>query len=293
MPLFNPPASAGGSALDANGNLVLPAPTAATVPAANTIAERTITRAGFSQLGYANVDIPDLTMMPNLENYGHAKVESNGTGGVITLGCTSSGAGGVITVTPAFTTYSNSRPLTQLQTSTTAGGGAGMTAVHAPRTRGNAARRGGFYAVIKFMPVLLAGHQGAIGLTNGAGVFAGEPSADTASLIGMICDSADVNWQIFAKPSSAAGTKIVDTGIAKTTTGAILSLTLYAPPNSTGVQYLLENEETQAVVVSGTITLTLPTAITTMNSTSVKCRNGVTTTAAAINLLSIYNGSRY
>ena len=81
MPLFNPPAAAtGGSALDANSNFILPAATAVTVPATGAIAERTVTRAGFSQLGYAAAGVTEMVTQPALEQVSFYKIEASVSG---------------------------------------------------------------------------------------------------------------------------------------------------------------------------------------------------------------------
>lgn len=292
MPLFNPPAAAGGSALDANGNLVLPAPTAVTTPVAGAIAERTVTRAGFSQLATANVDISDIIMSPGTENYSVAKGESNGGATLTAANCTIQSSGTLNLVTKAYTTYSNSRDSLNNSTATAAASTAILMIQTSSRTRGNAARRGGFYGAVRFMPTLLAGHQAAVGFMQNAGILQGEPSAETGGYIGMTCDSAEANWQIFTKPNGTAGTKI-DTGLAKIATGAMLALYLYSAPFGSGIQYQLENEETQATIASGTMTLTLPANTLSFPVLGVRTRNGATTTAAQIAVYGIYSGSRY
>jgi len=136
-----------------------------------------------------------------------------------------------------------------------------------------------------------SGHQGIVGLCSAANL-GGEPSASTDPFAGMICDSTDTNWQIYSYGGSGSGTKI-DTGISRTLTGNMPALFLYAAPGSSGVQWQLENEETQAVPVGGTMTLTLPGTTTLLSATSVKARNGATTTSAEIRIAMIANGPRY
>lgn len=293
MPLYNPPAaSAGGSALDANGNLVLPAPTAVTTPAAGAIAERVITRAGFSQLAYGNADTADIIAMPSLENYSVCWAEPISNANMLTIGGGGTANGTSTPQTQAFTTYTNSRNLFRYFTGTTAGLSAGFWVAGPTRTRGTAARRGGFSVVIRFVPVLLTGHQGSIGIFGGSSAFTAEPSADVYPTVCLLADSTDVNWQIFSKPLSAAGTK-VDTGLSKTATGSMLALYLYAAPFGSAVFYQLENEETQAVIASGSITATLPASAAFLTNVGCRVRNGATTTVAEVQINKIYSGSRY
>ena len=293
MPLYNSaPAAAGGSALDANGNLVLPNPTAVTTPATGAIAERVITKAGFSQLGYANVDIPDLSVMPGLESSSVYKMEAQGvSSSTLVTACTANPSGTVSGITPTFTSYTTSKNLIQTSTGATAGTFAGLAAIGAFRYRGNGAKRGGFYVVIRFVPVLQVGHQGSVGLAN-SNTFSAEPSAESGAILGMIADSTDTNWQMFSKAATGTGTKI-DTGLSKTLTGSLLALYLYAAPGGTGVVYQLDNEEAGTTVASGTMTATLPAGNVSFNATAARVRNGSTTTAALMQLAMLYNSSRY
>ena len=290
MPYTPPPASAGGSALDANNNQVFPAALGVSTPAAGGVSERVLTRAGNSQFAFANADIPDILAMPSLENFSFCKMEANGNAALTAIGCQSFVSAATVT-NRTNTTYSNSKDSNTAASTVTAGTAGYVMAQISGRARGNGPRRGGFSNVIRFLPTLLAGHQASVGMYQAIAPLAGEPSAEASSFVGMICDSADTNWQIFCKPSTA-GTKI-DTGLAKTATGAMLALYLYAPPNGTGISYQLENEETQAVVVSGTMTLTLPTVTQVHIGLGVRVRNGATTTIASMGLYSATSGSRY
>lgn len=292
MPYTPPPAAAGGSALDANNNQIFPAALGVSTVAAGSVSERVLTRAGNSQFAFANADITDVIAMPSLENYHVGKIHANGTNTLTAIGCQGATSGTIGSVTKAYTSYSNSRDSFSCSSTTTAGSAGYVMAQTFTLTRGNAARRGGFYSVQRFMPVLATGHQAAVGLSAGIALLAGEPSAIAGPFVGMICDSADANWQMFVKPSGAAGTK-VDTGLAKVTTGALLALYLYAAPNGTGIGYYLENEETQAAVASGTFTLTLPASTTAMIGAGIQVRNGAAVTVATLNFHSVYVGSRY
>ena len=292
MPYTPPPAAAGGSALDANNNQIFPAALGVSTVAAGSVSERVLTRAGNSQFAFANADITDVLAMPSLENYSLNKMEANGQGAMTVYGCSAFLSGGSSPTARVNTTYSNSRDCLTSSTTVTAGTAVYNQAQISSRIRGNAARRGGFFTVIRFNPILLAGHQASVGMFASVAALAGEPSAESNIFAGMICDSADTNWQIFCKPSGAAGTKI-DTGIAKITTGPMLALYLYSAPNGAGIPYQLENEETQAVIVSGTMTLTLPASTGAFTGLGVRARNGVTTTIASISLYSASSGSRY
>ena len=292
MPYTPPPSAAGGSALDANNNQVFPAALGVSTVVAGSVSERVLTRAGNSQFVYANADITDVLAMPSLENYSFNKMEANGAASMTTYGCSAFLSGTSSPTARANTTYSNSRDCLTILTTATAGTAAYNQAQISSRIRGNAARRGGFYTVIRFNPALLAGHQASVGMYTSVAALAGEPSADSNAMIGMICDSTDTNWQIFCKPSGGAGTKI-STAVATTTTGPILALYLYAAPFATGIQYQLENEETQAVITSGTMTLTLPAATTAFTGLGMRVRNGATVSVASMSLYSASSASRY
>ena len=297
MPLNNPPAaSAGGSALDANNNQVFPAALGVTTPAAGSVSERVLTRAGNSQFAFANADVTDIIAQPSLENYSFYKGEANGLNTTLNNVMCTITVGGVnapvsSVLAPTFTNYTTSKNLVRLLGSATTASGSQITGFGTARIRGNAARRGGFYVVLRFYTVLQAGHRGAAGLGSGANNLTTDPSGETQSFIGLACDVADVNWQFMSKGTGAA-TKI-DSGLAKTSTGSLLALYLYAAPFAAGVQYQLENEETQTVIASGTMTTNLPTNITLLNTTGVRVSNAATVTQAEIIFNMLYNGARY
>lgn len=294
MPLNNPPApAAGGSALDANNNQIFPAALGVSTVAAGSVSERVLTRAGNSQFAFANADIPDILAMPSLENVSVFKLESNGNAGAVTTNCTAAVAGAVSNVPPTFATYTTSKALTSYASTVTAGTAANILAVGVTRYRSATAKRSGFFVVQRFTANLLTGHQASVGTGSTNSGLAGEPSAETAAFIGLICDSTDANWQIFSRPFASAGTK-VDTGYAKTNTGALLALYMYNAPSAAGtVLYSFENEETGAVILAGTMSLTLPATTQTLLNIGMRCRNGATTTVAQINMNMMYSAARY
>jgi hypothetical protein len=149
-------------------------------------------------------------------------------------------------------------------TGTTATGSSGIQSTNPVVWRGNAAGLGGFFCHFRYGTATSASDLRAlIGLSALNAALAGEPSAQ-ANTLAVGFDSTDTNWQVIRRDGSTASK--TDTGIAKSTTGALWDFYAYAAPNASTITVRVVNVGTGAVAVDNVeLSTNLPTNTTFLN----------------------------
>ena len=133
--------------------------------------------------------------------------------------------------TNAMTSLSRAR----FGTGTTASGASGTQTAATAAWRGNSASLGGFFFFARFgVETLAADQRMMIGLSANNATMAADAST-WANTCALVKDSADSTWQ-FATRNASLGTK-TPSG-ATVTTGQILDLYMFAPPNNSATIYV-------------------------------------------------------
>lgn len=158
--------------------------------------------------------------------------------------------------------------------------------------RGDAAGRGGFHAVFKFIvsdAALVATANMFVGL-NASGAAMGDVAPSTlANIIGVGCDNGDTVLQLYAAGAAAqARTGLGANFPVNTVTVDVYELILYAAPNGSTIEYFVRRCNT-GHTASGSISAgaALP-ANTTFMAQHFFRSNGGTATAVGIDLVSHY-----
>lgn len=157
--------------------------------------------------------------------------------------------------------------------------------------RGNSTRLGGFFCVFRFGisdAVLNANGQVFVGLANNTVAITGAPSALT-NVLGVGCDSADTQLQLYASGGSAQ-TRVALGALFPTNTVStdVYELVLFAPPNGSTVQYQvtrLNTGDTTSGIISNAANLPSSTQFLSPNC---QRNTGATATAVGIDMFGFY-----
>jgi hypothetical protein len=157
--------------------------------------------------------------------------------------------------------------------------------------RGSSAGQGGFFFVARFgLEGWTTNTRYFVGLTTGTtNILASQnPSANT-NTIGLAIDSGDTQWSFIHNDNVGTATKDALSGMPALASGQGYDLYMFARPNDTVVYYRIDNANTGAAIVEGSVNTDLPVN-TTMMAPAAVAGNVANTAAgaAAIGLNRIY-----
>jgi hypothetical protein len=208
------------------------------------------------------------------------------------LGCSASAAVGTPTArNPASTNLFTSMTRTGYVSAAATNSAAGTVDNNANSFwRGNAAGAGGFFCVWRFgISDAVFNSNGAMFVGLGVGVvMSGQPSALT-NVLGVGCDSADTQLQLYSAGGSAQARVALGANFpCNTISTDVYELMLYAPPNGSNVQYQVTRLNT-GHVTTGTISnaANLP-ASTQFLGPACQRFTGATATAVGIDMFGFY-----
>ena len=193
--------------------------------------------------------------------------------------------------TPASTSLATS--LTRLGAVSAAGAGSacGFRGAAAQFFLGNAAGRGGFLYIARFVisdAALVATANTFVGLQNATGAPSDVAPSTLTNLIGVGCDNGDTALQLYA--SGAAAQARVSLGAnfpVNTVSTDVYELVLYAVPNASAVSYLVTRINTGHTASGSLSGANIPTN-TTFLAPNWYRSNGGTATAVALDLVNAY-----
>lgn len=177
---------------------------------------------------------------------------------------------------------------------------AGIYQTAAQFTVGDGSGLGGFYYVVRWgYNNTGTGSAHFIGLSSSTTTQTDGTGVDPASLtnvIGVGASTGDTNFRIFYGGSSAQTPIATSADFPKSTTTNYYEIIFYAPPSLNNTVYYRLSNLTTNVELSGTLTGTAGTAIpasTTLLSPRIWRHTGSSTTAATIDISSIYIETDY
>jgi len=146
--------------------------------------------------------------------------------------------------------------------------------------RGDAAGRGGFFYVARFViDTVLANMRWFVGLSATAAALANANPSTLFDLFGFSIDSGQTTVR-FINNDTAGTATVVDLGASfpATTAGVVYEIRLYCPPNGATIYYSIERLDT-AAFVEGSVAADIP-ANTTLLAPQIWMNNGAAGAAA-------------
>ncbi len=219
---------------------------------------------------------------------------ASGNGTVVTLVAFGNTATGTATArNVAVTNLSASLRKLAYASSAVAGNSAGTRNGVLQFWRGDAAGRGGFTYVTRFVvDTVAAGMRWFVGMYGGAGVIGNVNPSTLLNIVGFGIDAGQTTARFFNNDGAGAATA-VDLGASfpATTADVVYEARVFCAPNGTAVGYSLERLDS-AALAEGSVSADLP-ASATLLSPQMWINNGATAAAVALAVVSQYIETDY
>ena len=282
---FNDAGSFGGAANVeiASGNLQLISTTDPTAPSAGNLIVYSKEIAGRQMLKVIGPSGVDTQIQSSLAFNQFSLIGPGGGNTVGVLGCTVTSVGTISNPNIATTNLKTQTKRIVNTSGTTAGNLASTRITTLECWRGNAAGRGGFFAVARFgFTTLQTGQRMFIGLDSNATAAPTNidylTSTATAKIGMYATGSTGNNWNLIHNTAAAVPTSIPLGASFPVDTTSLVEMILFAKPNDTVVTYRITNLSTNAAV-SGSLSSNLPASTAPLGRLIAGCNNA---TAAAI-----------
>lgn len=170
----------------------------------------------------------------------------------------------------------------------TAGSSAGTRHGAAQFYSGDAAGRGGYFYVARFVvDTVAAGMRWFVGLLNGVAVIGNVNPSSQLNMIGFGIDAGQTTVRFFNNDGAGVATA-TDMGASfpATTVGAVYEVRIFCPPNGGTISYSIERLDS-AALAEGSVSADVPSN-TTLLSPQMWINNGATAAAVAIGVITQY-----
>lgn len=286
---------AGKLAIDAGGYPILgeaSTSTPASPSAGSTLFSRL--RAGRRMAGQVGPSGVDYAFQPFLAANKVSLWTANGNGTTVSLvGFNNTVTGTATARNVATTDFASSLRRVAFVSATTAGSSAGTRHNALQFWRGNAAGRGGFLYVARFVvDTVVTDMRWFVGLSGSAAVIGNVNPSTLTNILGFGIDSGQTTVRFFNNDGTGAATA-TDLGASfpATTANVVYEARLFCAPNGAEVFYSLERLDS-AALVEGSVTTDIP-ANTTLLSPQIWVNNGTTAAAVALAVVSQYIETDY
>jgi hypothetical protein len=253
------------------------------------------TRAGRSMTGQVDPSGSIYIFQPSLFANKVTWFTPQGNGTTVTsVNYGNSTTGTVTAANVATTSFFTSLRRVSYVTINTLGNSAGTRHNLAQFWRGNAAKLGGFFMVVRFgISQTKTGYRWFVGMSATTGALGNVQPSTFLNILGLGQDTGDANIQFMHNDGTGAATK-VDLGVSwprPTAATQFYEFRLCCPSNGTNILWSLENLDPSAPAITGGDTTLVPTDIpstTTLLSPQIWINNGTTNGVAAIDVASLY-----
>lgn len=239
-----------------------------------------------AQIGPSGVSY---TMQPSLwgNKIGWWSAIGNSTT-VSSIGINNVTTGTATTRSVAITTFATSLRQVAFVSASSAGSSAGTRHGAAQFYSGDAAGRGGYFYVARFViDTIAAGMRWFVGLLNGTLVIGNVNPSTLLNMVGFGIDAGQTTVRFFN--NDAAGTATAaDMGASfpATTAGVVYEVRIFCPPNGGTISYSIERLDS-AALAEGSVAADIP-ASTTLLSPQMWVNNGATVAAVALSVVTQY-----
>lgn len=238
-------------------------------------------RAGRRMASQVGASERDYAFQPSLFTQKISLWSAQGNGATVSaIGFGVSNTGTATTRNVAVTNFSTMLRRLAFVSAATAGASCGTRHGLLQFYRGDAAGRGGFFYVARFViDTVLANMRWFVGLSGTAAALASANPSTLLNLFGFSIDSGQTTVR-FINNDGAGTATVADLGASfpATTAGVVYEIRLYCPPNGATIYYSIERLDT-AAFVEGSVAADIP-ANTTLLAPQIWMNNGAAGAAA-------------